>query len=201
MIKHLCIWSSLGLALSACSPHVEPPQAKVSAQSTATQASSAPQTAADQTQQLRQLSAAVQKFSHDQHRFRYAAVDLNQDGISDALVLLQSQDWCGSGGCTLLVFKGLADQSYQLISQSTVTDTPIYLLSSSQHGWRDFSVYTRGTGQVLMQFDGQKYPSNPSMLDQYQIQTDQATAHAAGATTAAIQPLELQLFDPEAVTK
>lgn len=201
MIKHLCIWTSLGLVVSACSPHVEPPPQPHTHSPASEVTAQLPQGSTDQAQQLTYLSAAVQKFSQDQTRFRYAFADLNQDGIQDAFVLLQSQDWCGSGGCTLLIFKGLADQSFQYISDSTVTDTPIYLLSSSQHGWRDFSVYTRGTGQVLMQFNGQKYPSNPSMLDKYEIQADQVTTSAASATAATIQPLELQLFDPEAVSK
>lgn len=197
MIKHLCIWSSLGLAISACSPHVEPP-AQPHTYSSAADGSAQPQ--ALQAQQLAQLSTAVQQFTQDQTRFSYASVDLNQDGTQDALVLLQSQDWCGSGGCTLLVLKGSADHNYQLVSESTVTDTPIYLLSSSQHGWHDFSVYTRGTGQVLMQFDGQKYPSNPSMLDKYELPADQTTTSAASTTAGTIQPLTLQLFDPETLT-
>ncbi|TCM61429.1 hypothetical protein EC844_12827 [Acinetobacter calcoaceticus] len=99
-------------------------------------------------------------------------LDLNADGQVDAVVLLQGQEWCGSGGCTLLVFKGMPHEKFELLSKSTVVNTPIYQLSSSRNGWSDLSVYSRGTGQVLMQFNGQAYPLNPSLQTAYQVDAE-----------------------------
>ncbi len=97
-------------------------------------------------------------------RYSLSMTDLNNDGIEDAIVLLQGQNWCGSGGCTLLVLQGLAEEKYQVVSVSTVVDSPIYALSYRTNGWRDLMVYSKGTGSVRLQFDGNKYPSNPSLL-------------------------------------
>jgi hypothetical protein len=35
--------------------------------------------------------------------YRYALVDLNADGIDDAVVLLTDKAYCGSGGCTMVI--------------------------------------------------------------------------------------------------
>lgn len=113
-----------------------------------------------------QLGQAILKYTQEEvlPRYAFAMTDLNNDAIDDAIVLLQGQNRCGSGGCTLLVLQGLADNKYQVVSTATVVDTPIYALSYRTHGWRDLMVYSKGTGSVRLQFDGDKYPSNPSLL-------------------------------------
>jgi hypothetical protein len=50
--------------------------------------------------------------------FSYALVDLNGDGQLDAVVLLRGGMWCGSGGCTMLIFRGTPN-GFQLVSKST----------------------------------------------------------------------------------
>ena len=42
-------------------------------------------------------------------------VDLNGDGLNEALVLLKGMQWCGSGGCTFMIFENLGTR-YQFIS-------------------------------------------------------------------------------------
>jgi len=37
-------------------------------------------------------------------QYRIAEIDLNGDKKKDALVLLQDSYWCGTGGCSMLVF-------------------------------------------------------------------------------------------------
>ena len=96
--------------------------------------------------------------------------DLNGDQIKDAVVLLQGKEWCGSVGCTMLIYHAKNDHSLSLITKTTVTDTPIYQLSTKQNGWSDLSVYSKGVGQVKLSFDGKSYPSNPSLEKPYQIQ-------------------------------
>lgn len=109
------------------------------------------------------LNAAVRAYTKDDATtgYRFAQIDLNDDGQADALVLLEG-DYCGSGGCTLLVFRGSAGR-YTLVSSSTISDEPIGVLDERQHGWRTLLVTSRGVGPVLMRFNGTKYPLNPSM--------------------------------------
>ncbi len=39
------------------------------------------------------------------YKFRYGLVDLNGDGIKDAIVYFTQQQYCGSGGCTMEIYK------------------------------------------------------------------------------------------------
>ena len=94
--------------------------------------------------------------------FSTGYADLNGDGLEDAVVFLKGMQWCGSGGCTLMIFENLGD-SYQLVSKSSVTSTPISVAKTETNGWKDLIVWSRGSGLVLLKFDGDKYPRNPSL--------------------------------------
>lgn len=94
--------------------------------------------------------------------FRYGLTDLNGDHLPDAIVLLQSQDWCGSGGCTMLVFRGTAT-GFTQVSRSTVTGEPVRATAERRRGWRTLIVTSKGKGEVLIGFDGMGYAPNPSL--------------------------------------
>ncbi|RYU67470.1 hypothetical protein ERW51_11730 [Aliivibrio finisterrensis] len=94
--------------------------------------------------------------------FSTGYADLNGDGLEDAVVFLKGMQWCGSGGCTLMIFQNLGN-SYQLISKSSVTSTPISVAKTETNGWKDLIVWSRGSGLVLMKFNGEQYPHNPSL--------------------------------------
>jgi hypothetical protein len=87
--------------------------------------------------------------------------DLDGDGRLDAVVLLSSSDWCGSGGCSMLVFRGMED-GFTFVSSSTVTSEPIRVSTERTFGWKTLIVYSKGKGDVVMRFDGTRYPLNPS---------------------------------------
>ena len=94
-------------------------------------------------------------------------VDLNKDGIMDAIALMNGKTgWVGSGGATMFVFKGSAD-SYQFISRNTTTRKPIYVRQKKNNGWCGLVVCSSGGGvgpsNRLMIFDGKCYPLNPSV--------------------------------------
>ncbi|MFU9045454.1 hypothetical protein ACNAUY_03500 [Acinetobacter tibetensis] len=122
--------------------------------------------AGDETM-LHALKQAVYLSLQEQPLYQYAFYDLNQDGIQDAVVMLKGANWCGSGGCTVLVFQGMSREKFQPHSKMTVTDVPIVVLNSKTQGWSDLSVYSRGSGQVILKFNGRSYPSNPSLEPKY----------------------------------
>jgi len=95
-----------------------------------------------------------------------ARIDLNGDGHQDALVLLQNpMYYCGTGGCTMLVFKG-TKSGFEFVSRSTLIRSPVLVSDTKTHGWRDLLVEVSGGGatpkKVALKFTGGKYPLNPS---------------------------------------
>jgi hypothetical protein len=96
-----------------------------------------------------------------------ACVDLNGDGSNDALLLLQGPSWCGTGGCTLLVFKGLRD-GFRFVSATSLIRGPLLVSTGKTKGWRDLIVEVSGGGmapkKVALKYNGRKYSPNPSVL-------------------------------------
>ncbi len=97
-----------------------------------------------------------------------AQVDLNGDGRQDALVLLQNPIYfCGTGGCTMLVFKA-TKSGFKFVSRSSLIRGPVLVSETKTHGWRDLIVEVSGGGMppkmVALKYTGSKYPLNPSTL-------------------------------------
>lgn len=111
--------------------------------------------------------------SHASIRYAVSFADLNGDGRPEAIVYLTGPDWCGSGGCKAMVLTPAGRDGYRPVMSTTVTRTPIKLLSSAHKGWRDIGVGVAGGGvapaEVALAFDGRRYPSNPTLM--------KATAH------------------------
>jgi hypothetical protein len=93
--------------------------------------------------------------------FRVALFDLDGDGRADAIVLF-SGEWCGSGGCTMEIYRAAGD-GFSFLARSTIVQPPVKVLESKSHGWVDLSVATGGVGAVILRFNGKRYPSNPSL--------------------------------------
>ena len=110
------------------------------------------------------LKQRIYAYTQDETAYDVAFNDLNEDGFVDAVVMLKGMDWCGSGGCTLLVFEGQVNSQFELLSKATVVDTPVYATYVKKKGWKSLLVSSRGHGQVVLEFDGKKYASNPSIL-------------------------------------
>ncbi len=109
---------------------------------------------------------AAQNESLDNTKYQMEIIDLNEDGYDDALVLLTGPMWCGTGGCTLLIFEGLKE-SARFVSDSSLVRGPITVSTSKTKGWRDLIIRVSGggavPGKVALKFDGRKYPLNPSI--------------------------------------
>jgi hypothetical protein len=116
-----------------------------------------------------QLGKAIQAWSGSAVlvHFRYVLLDLNDDGIADALALMTAPEYCASGGCELVVLKGSPDGSFRAISASTMTREPISVLGEKNHGWHTMVVsHAGGTVspcRVRLQFNGLNYPANPAL--------------------------------------
>src|SRR5262245_61958395 len=111
-------------------------------------------------QDPQQLLSAIKEWTKargepDSPPFRYAFTDLDGDARADALVLLTGQAWCGSGGCTMLVFQGV-DTGFVIVSSSTVTNEPIRVSPEKSSGWKNLIVSAKTVGDVLMRFDGKR---------------------------------------------
>jgi hypothetical protein len=123
-------------------------------------------------QMLSRDEESVRKFlrtQDDSKNTRYIAAfrDLNGDGISEALVYLLGNNWCGSGGCNLLILQRAGD-SWKVITSMTITNPPIRVLDSTVNGWHSLGVWVKGGGihpgyEAVMRFNGKKYPGNPSV--------------------------------------
>jgi hypothetical protein len=100
-------------------------------------------------------------------RYSSAFVDLKDDGTKEVIVYLSGRDWCGTGGCVMLI---LAPEgtSYRVVTKTTVTRLPIRVLTTKSNGWHDVGVVARINGiepldEAILSFDGKSYPSNPSV--------------------------------------
>jgi hypothetical protein len=77
--------------------------------------------------------------------FKYALVNLNDDGIPDAIVLITDRFYCGSGGCSMLIARG-TNNGFRLVSTSTISRSPIFVSSERRYGWHTLLVTVGGGG-------------------------------------------------------
>ncbi|EGQ7650071.1 TPA: COG3650 family protein [Vibrio alginolyticus] len=105
----------------------------------------------------------IHQTTPNNNQYRWLTYDLNSDGNEELLVQL---DWCGSGGCTLLIFEH-HEKEWRFNSRITLVQSPIMLGQQTSHGWRDLIFNVSGGGakaaQHVMQYTGVSYPLNPSM--------------------------------------
>ena len=62
----------------------------------------------------------------------------------------------------MLVFRAAAN-GFTLVSASTIANQPIRVSPQKSHGWKTLIVFAKGRGDVLMRFNGLRYPLNPSV--------------------------------------
>jgi hypothetical protein len=96
------------------------------------------------------------------NKYTFALVDLNEDEIADAIVLFDGPRYCGTGGCRMEIYRG-TKMGFEYLSRSTVSFPPIRVASEKRYGWKTLIVFSGGTGNVLLRFNGSRYPSNPSL--------------------------------------
>lgn len=83
------------------------------------------------------------------------------------LVYLVGQEYCGSGGCRLLILRA-SGNTWEVLGETSVSRPPIRLLSTQTNGLPDIGVRVSGGGvmegyESALAFDGTRYPSNPTV--------------------------------------
>ncbi|MEZ8240645.1 COG3650 family protein [Vibrio splendidus] len=105
----------------------------------------------------------INKTSPDNTKYRWLTYDLNGDGKEELFAQL---DWCGSGGCTLLIFENHQD-NWRFNSRVTLVKGDIRLGKSQNHGWQDLIFNVSGGGATpakhTLSYSGVSYPLNPSV--------------------------------------
>lgn len=96
-------------------------------------------------------------------KFTLFEIDLNDDQKNEIFVGLIGPYFCGSGGCTTLLLQ--SDGS--LISRFTVTGYPIIIAKEKTRGWKNLILSSDGEYR-LVNYDGKKYPGNPSVQPVYE---------------------------------
>jgi len=100
-------------------------------------------------------------------KYKRAEADLNSDGRLETFVYVTDRNYCGSGGCKLVILSPQG-RSFRVVMRTTVTKLPIRLLPTSTRGWRDVGVTVQGGGIIRpyvarLRFNGRGYPSNPTV--------------------------------------
>ncbi|MBS1096196.1 hypothetical protein JK191_01125 [Gluconobacter sphaericus] len=105
-------------------------------------------------------------------RYQGADVVLNEAGTSrQYLVYARDRKWCGAtGGCTLFILTN-SGNDWRILSRMMLVQLPVHLLPHLSQGWHDLVISYSGRlpdghpalVSSRMQFNGVKYPSNPSV--------------------------------------
>ena len=97
---------------------------------------------------------------------RVAWTDLNRDGIDDAVIYLSGSDWCGSGGCTVLVFEQMDEIDaeefgrFRPAAEISMVSGPIMVVRTRGY-WSDLIVSSEN-GPRRLRFNGDSYPMSPA---------------------------------------
>ena len=93
-------------------------------------------------------------------RYVFGRVDLDADGREEVLALTMGPFFCGTGGCTLYLFRQ-TDKGYSLIDSFPRSRLPVIASPSKTAGWHDLIRLESGGGvppaYVRYAFDGEKY--------------------------------------------
>ncbi|KPU82756.1 hypothetical protein JI57_03415 [Psychromonas sp. PRT-SC03] len=99
-------------------------------------------------------------------RFSVIKYDLNNDGIKDAIIVL---DKCKNNNvCDMLIFKGSKD-TYLFNSRFFSVQTPVYIAQEQHYLWHSFLFKINKQG-YRVDFDGQNYDPEIKQLSQMQMQ-------------------------------
>lgn len=132
----------------------------------------------DEGRQLLQeaLRSYVQPFdtNWDSTAVRIAWIDLNDDRRDDAIIYLTDEDWCGSGGCTILVFEAMDEfdaqemGAFRPAAEISLMHGPVHISQHRTNRWRDLIVRDGDGVSRVLRFDGETYPMSPGSAERLQ---------------------------------
>lgn len=97
---------------------------------------------------------------------RYVSGEWSEADTRLVLVQFVGPEYCGSGGCNLLILRPEGD-SFTVLGDVTITRAPVRVLTSRTNGLPDIAVQVSGGGaephEALLPFDGARYASNPTV--------------------------------------
>jgi hypothetical protein len=150
--------------LAACSPAQEPASAPTAPEAPATPAPPATPVAPAPDPAL---GTAIAAFLGDNAAETRTVVRIVGEGEGRiALVYLVGMNWCGTGGCNLLILRpGTA--GWEPVGNVSRVSNPVRLLATSTNGLPDIGVTVSGGGgppayEAKLSFDGRAYPRFPS---------------------------------------
>lgn len=99
--------------------------------------------------------------------YKLAKISQEQSCKSPIVFLNGKSGYCGTGGCSMMILDCTV-KGYKIIGNTSVSMPPVYVASTSSHGYRDIKVDAGKKGLVVLKFDGVKYPENASMAPKSQ---------------------------------
>lgn len=150
--------------LAACSPANEPPPAPARAE--AQDEAALPIGPATETSDPELQSALAEFLGEQAESTRTVTRIVGRGDQRLALIYLAGMNWCGSGGCNLLVLRHTPTGWEQIGNISRVSN-PVRVLDTSTNGLPDIGVTVSGGGgppayEAEVSFDGRSYPRFPS---------------------------------------
>ncbi|WP_309627610.1 hypothetical protein [Brevundimonas sp.] len=152
------------LAMAACSAAEEP--ASAPAEVAASVAPAAPAVPAAQTSDPALGTAIATVLGDDAENTRSVVRIVGEGPGRIALVYLVGMNWCGSGGCNLLILRP-GPAGWEQVGNVSRVSNPVRLLTTSTNGLPDIGVTVSGGGgppayEARVSFDGTTYPRFPS---------------------------------------
>lgn len=108
---------------------------------------------------------------------KIVGADLNGNGMGEALVYFQGDEWCISTGCYMVIFAKGANGFRQMTEIKRVK-FPVLVALNQTNGWRDLIVNTGnqaiGVRSVALKFNG-NYPVNATTVKERLAEIPQGT--------------------------
>ncbi len=93
-------------------------------------------------------------------RYVYGFVDLNEDGKKEVFAYLLGTFFCGTGGCSLMLFTPVSN-GYELVDNFSISRLPVIISPEKTQGWNNLVRLESGGGApptyVTHTFDGKHY--------------------------------------------
>ena len=97
-----------------------------------------------------------------------AWLDLNRDGLDDAIVFVTDDDWCNRSGCTVLVFEAMPPEDavemgpFRPAAEIRHARQPVHVAPSTRGVWSDLFMRDRDGAVRQLSFNGESYPLTPA---------------------------------------